>query len=327
MTTKPERDIVLLLTHSGDYYTVERVADALAARGVKTFRFDTDRYPREVRISARLGADGFVHTVEDGAALCRADAVRAVWARKIWSPELDENLDPQFRAMCLRESGAALQGFLDGLQGARWINELQREKEAENKLLQLRLAHEAGLRIPRTLLTNDAREARKFFQDNGGALVAKLLTPLTVSMGAASAFVYTNEVKEADLEEASGLRHSPMVFQERISKSLELRIAYIAGKFFVGALDASRSAGGQIDWRRATPEECRWQRASIPPELEAQITTLMRKLQLIYGAIDIIRTPAGEHVFLEVNPGGEWGMLERDLGLPISEAIAEALLA
>jgi hypothetical protein len=27
-----------------------------------------------------------------------------------------------------------------------------------------------------------------------------------------------------------------------------------------------------------------------------------------------------------VNPGGEWGMLERDLGLPISEAIAEALL-
>jgi hypothetical protein len=27
-----------------------------------------------------------------------------------------------------------------------------------------------------------------------------------------------------------------------------------------------------------------------------------------------------------VNPSGEWGMLERDLGLPISEAIAKALL-
>jgi glutathione synthase/RimK-type ligase-like ATP-grasp enzyme len=53
----------------------------------------------------------------------------------------------------------------------------------------------------------------------------------------------------------------------------------------------------------------------------------MCKLQLVYGAIDLIRTPAGEHVFLEVNPGGEWGMLERDLGLPISEAIADALIA
>jgi glutathione synthase/RimK-type ligase-like ATP-grasp enzyme len=118
-----------------------------------------------------------------------------------------------------------------------------------------------------------------------------------------------------------------MVFQERIPKSLELRIAYVAGNFFVGALDASRSAGGQVDWRRAAPVECHWQRARIPPELEQQLTALMRKLQLLYGAIDIIRTPAGEHVFLEVNPGGEWGMLERDLGLPIAAAIADALLA
>lgn len=327
MTIKPERDTVLLLTHSGDYYTVERVADALTARGVKTFRFDTDRFPREVRLSARLGADGFTHTVEDGAAVCRADEVRAVWARKIWLPQLDESLDPKFRGMCLRECVAALHGFLDGLQGARWVNDRPRESEAENKLLQLRLAHEAGLRIPRTLLTNDAEQAREFFRANDGALVAKLLAPLSVSMDAASAFVYTNEVKEADLEEAGGLRHSPMVFQERIPKSLELRIAYVAGKFFVGALDASRSAGGQVDWRRATPEECQWQRDDISPQLKAQLTTLMRRLQLLYGAIDIIRTPAGEHVFLEVNPGGEWGMLERDLGLPISEAIADALLA
>jgi MvdC family ATP-grasp ribosomal peptide maturase len=326
MPTKPERDTVLLLTHSGDYYTVDHVADALARRGVKTFRFDTDRFPREVRLAARLEADGFHHTVEDGAAMCRADAVRAVWARKIWPPELAENLDPKFRGMCVRECVAALQGFLDGLHGARWINERQHEYEAENKLLQLRLASEVGLRIPRTLLTNDAGQARDFFRQNDGALVAKLLTPLTVSMDAASAFVYTNEVNEIDLEDMSGLRHSPMIFQERIPKALELRIAYVAGKCFVGALDASRSAGGQVDWRRATPVECQWQQASIPSELQTQLTTLMRKLQLVYGAIDIIRTPAGEHVFLEVNPGGEWGMLERDLNLPISEAIADALL-
>jgi glutathione synthase/RimK-type ligase-like ATP-grasp enzyme len=52
----------------------------------------------------------------------------------------------------------------------------------------------------------------------------------------------------------------------------------------------------------------------------------MRRLGLAYGAIDLIETPEGGHVFLEVNPGGEWGMLEHDLGLPISEAIADALL-
>jgi glutathione synthase/RimK-type ligase-like ATP-grasp enzyme len=52
----------------------------------------------------------------------------------------------------------------------------------------------------------------------------------------------------------------------------------------------------------------------------------MDRLGLAYGAIDVIRTPDGNHVFLEVNPIGEWGMLQRDLGLPIADAIADALL-
>jgi glutathione synthase/RimK-type ligase-like ATP-grasp enzyme len=56
------------------------------------------------------------------------------------------------------------------------------------------------------------------------------------------------------------------------------------------------------------------------------IKALMSKLGLVYGAIDLIRTPNNDYVFLEVNPGGEWGMLERDLNYPISEAIADALL-
>ena len=43
-------------------------------------------------------------------------------------------------------------------------------------------------------------------------------------------------------------------------------------------------------------------------------------------SFDLIETPGGELVFLEVNPGGEWGMLERDLALPIADALAECLL-
>lgn len=52
----------------------------------------------------------------------------------------------------------------------------------------------------------------------------------------------------------------------------------------------------------------------------------MSSLQLRQGAIDMIVTPTGEHVFLEVNPTGEWGMLEAELELPISTALADALL-
>jgi hypothetical protein len=53
---------------------------------------------------------------------------------------------------------------------------------------------------------------------------------------------------------------------------------------------------------------------------------LMDRLELNYGALDLIVTPGGEHVFLEVNPVGEFWWLERWAGLPISEAIADLLL-
>jgi glutathione synthase/RimK-type ligase-like ATP-grasp enzyme len=117
-----------------------------------------------------------------------------------------------------------------------------------------------------------------------------------------------------------------MVFQELIPKACELRVAWVAGEAFAGALDASGTSRGQTDWRKAAPGECEWQSAELPSEVSRGLRALMSELGLVYGAVDLIRTPAGEYVFLEVNPGGEWGMLERDLGLPISEAIAEELL-
>jgi MvdC family ATP-grasp ribosomal peptide maturase len=326
MTNEPERQLVLLLTHSGDFFTVDRVAEALARRGARPFRLNTDLFPLEIRLSAKLTPGGLHHLIRDSGKTIDADEVRAVWSRKVWTPRMDESLDPQFQEMCIRESTAMLYGFLDCFHGARWINDPQQNHDAENKLRQLRLASEVGLVIPRTLCTNDPEQARAFFEEVEGKMVAKLLRPLTVSMGPGPAFVYTSDVEEKDLAEAEMLRHSPMVFQERIPKAIELRIAYVDGNCFVGAVDASGSSRGQTDWRLSGPDECAWIPGEIPDDIAARLRALMRRLGLTYGAIDLIRTPGGEIVFLEVNPGGEWGMLERDLDLPISEALADALL-
>ena len=55
MTPTAPRDAVLLLTHSGDFYTVDLVAQALARRGVRPVRFNTDLFPSSVKLSARAG--------------------------------------------------------------------------------------------------------------------------------------------------------------------------------------------------------------------------------------------------------------------------------
>ena len=326
MPPTPPRDAVLLLTHSGDFYTVDLVSVALAQRGVRPIRFNTDLFPSSVKLSARAGDDRAACLITETGERISAAEVRAVWARKLWSPRMSDDLDERYRSMCIGESMAALEGFLDALHDARWVNNLERQRDAENKQRQLRLAARAGLRVPRTLVTNDPVAARQFFAETEGQTVAKLLRPLAVSMNADLPFVYTNRVREEDLAGAETLRHSPMVFQELIPKECELRVACVAGEAFAGALDASGTSRGHTDWRRAAPDECRWQKAQLPSEVVTGLQALMLELGLVFGAVDLICTPSGEYVFLEVNPGGEWGMLERDLGLPISEAIAAALL-
>ena len=321
------RDVVLILTHSGDYFTVDRVAASLVRRGATPFRLDTDLFPAGVQLSAESTNNEVCHTISRGRKRLAASQVRAVWARRIWPPRLGDDLDARFHDLCVNESLAALDGFLDGLHQARWVNHLAREREAENKLFQLRIAREAGLTVPRTLMTNDPRQARRFFRKVNGQLVAKLLRPVSMSVSGASSFVYTNQVTSSDLSDTDLLRHSPMVFQELIPKQRELRVAFVGDRLFAGSIQAAESARGQVDWRLAEPAEVSWQPAAVPREVARKLAVVMSRLGLVYGAIDLIETPTREWVFLEVNAGGEWGMLEHDLGYPISDALADALLA
>ena len=317
---------VLILTHAQDAFVIERVTAALERHGARVVRFDTDRFPAEVRLSTRISADGTDHVLHAGSYTARAADFDAVWARKLWTPHIADEVAPELAAGCVRESTAALHGFLDGLHAARWINPLAAAYAAENKLLQLRVATEVGLAVPHTLVTNDPGAVRAFHAEHA-PLVAKMLTPLSVSMDRAELFVHTSAVREGDLAHLDQLRHSPMVFQTRVEKDVELRVACVAERLFTGAIDASRSERGRVDWRLARPDEVAWRHAELPAQVGERVLELMRRLGLVYGAVDLIRTPSGEHVFLEVNPGGEWGMLERDLGLPIAEALAAELLA
>ncbi len=318
--------LVLILTHSDDHFTVDRVAAALERRGARSFRLDTDQFPSRVLLSARLGPGGNGHTIDADGATVDARSVHAVWSRRVWTPRLPDDLDERFRAGCEREASAALHGFLDAAREALWVNRWDADRRAEDKALQLRVARSLGLSVPRTLVTNDAARVRAFFDEVDGAMIAKMLTPLSVSMGRAPFFVRTSVVSAADLEDAESLRHSPMVFQELVPKARELRVACVGERQFVGAIDASRSKAGRVDWRGAATGEARWEHAELLEETADGLRALCDELGLVYGAVDLIVKPDGEHVFLEINPGGEWGMLERDLKLPISQAIADALL-
>ena len=326
---------VLIITHSGDNESVESVGRAVAERGGSAVRLDTDRFPSEVRVAARYGGEGgervtFSTGVTSAAGGGEFDLgeVGAVWHRRLSvAARLPREMDAQLRAASVGESRAALLGVLAGLKAFR-VDREHAIRRAEQKPLQLRAARELGLEVPRTLVTNDPAAVREFYAACGGRVVAKMLSSFAVyDREGRENVVFTNPVGPEDLEDLTGLSLCPMTFQERVEKSLELRATVVGRRVFTASIDSQSSARAAHDWRRdgvALVDE--WRPYELPTETEARLLALMDFFGLNYGAADFILTPDGRHVFLELNPSGEFFWLEHGPGLDISGALADVLL-
>ena len=322
---------ILIVTHSNDNDGVARVVDAISRKGGHTIRFDTDRYPTDVRLTAYYGAsdsggdERLTLTNEQGEFDLRE--VTAIWHRRLnFGAQLPPELDRQLRHASLGETSAAAHGMLASLKAFR-MDHVQHIRHAENKQLQLQVARELGLNTPRTLTTNDANAVRAFAKSCESGMITKMLSSFAIYDEGRELVVFTNPVKPEDLADLSGLSLCPATFQELLPKSLEIRVTVVGQRVMSAAIDSQVSARAAHDWRRDGVRMIKdWRPYQLPLEVEEKLLRLMDYFSLNYGAIDIILKPDGQHVFLELNPSGEFFWLERTPGLPISEAIADLLL-
>src|SRR5882724_3628025 len=91
--------MVLCITHSADYYTIDIVQQHLQKRGFDSFRFNTDEFAAQYR---------FGYTLQDyelatGGQVLRASQVQAVWYRKLWQIKPPATLDPAYRDSFIKE--------------------------------------------------------------------------------------------------------------------------------------------------------------------------------------------------------------------------------
>lgn len=309
---------VLLLTHSGDFFVPERVAEALERRAARPVRVNTELYPAS--LSMRLGLHPSGRPAVSIGEL-DADDVVAVYARRTWPPALPGDLDPAAVSAIRAEVRAHWRAFEDLLADRRWVNDPAAEAKVEgHKLSQLALAASCGLPVPDTLVTNDPAAARAFCARHGDDVVVKLLTALSVSMSGGAPRVPTTALGPDDMDHLDELALGPMCLQPRLRAREELRVAWVNGRAFVGAIGGAE----RPDWRVGAGDA--WRPGALDADTTAALDRLMRRLGLTFGAVDLLVPREGPPVFLEVNPSGEWGMLEHALGLPIADAIADALL-
>lgn len=311
----------LLVTHSQDEYCAPLVQHHLQKQGKRALVLLTDLYGRQYQFTHGVQTDlatGFFLENE----FLAVDNIRAVWNRKYAAPYSFTEALSSADASFLREAHLLLFGFLRAAP-VFCLDPLTAALAAENKLQQLLIAQRVGLTVPPTIFSNKAEQIFRFLELHQDQVVVKMQGTLSWSMQGGEHFFYTRRIKAADLKNSTVLNAYPMIYQKMIPKEYELRVIYVDGEVYCGKIPPLPPE--IIDWR-VPGVRFEWEPATIPAEIVHALKRLMEEMGLKFGAIDIIRSTDGHYYFLEVNPTGEWGMLQKDLGLPIAEEIAETLL-
>jgi len=319
---------VLIITYSKDNESIDLVIKALKDQGKKAFRFDTDRYPTEVKVDLYSGEirGGFLI---DGEQKLNLNEVSSLWYRRMrYGHKLPQKMDQQMREAALQECRLTIRGMIASLPCFH-LDPMANVDRANQKQLQLQIAQQLGLLIPRTLTSNNPIAVKQFAQEcKGTGMVTKMLSQFAIyGKNNEEMVVFTSPVTEADLNHLEGLKFCPMTFQEKIPKALELRITIVGKQVFSAAINSQKLEGATYDWRkegRALHQQ--WEVYNLPLEIQEKLLQLMAYFGLNYGAIDMIVTPDQRHIFLEINPVGEFFWLELyPPYFPISEAIANLL--
>jgi len=250
--------------------------------------------------------------------------IQSVWNRRPGRIKSAVMPEKWIETLIEHESSRALAGIFRTL-ACLWVNHPAAQSEACIKVHQLKIARSCGLRVPETLVTNDPEQAFQFYERHGGKVIYKLIDELSAMEFPANAVprgMPTMPVRLDDVSLLGQVSHSLHLFQRQIDKVADIRVTVVGEEIFAGRIESQQGAG-KLDFRLDySVPITRWE---LPPNLVQDCLRLMRHLELNYGALDFCLDESGEHIFLEVNPSGQFLWLEEAIELPISAALAKLL--
>lgn len=313
--------MILILSNRGDL-TADLLAFKLNESQYAYIRLNTELFLEasltwEPERSLSIAAEGQNFDLRD---------IASVYYRRPQPPTLSPETPEFVRDFAAREARYILR-CIDGLVSRRrWINHPSSIAAAENKLLQLRTAARLGFRTARTLLSNNPEELYAFYCKIG-SVVCKTLAGGDVILEGVRSAVLTWRLPEGltvlDFESA---RQLPVLLQEWIPKSADLRATVIDEMVFVVRIHTQSDERTRIDWRRPELRNLPHEIISVGPSLESKLVHLVHSLGLRFGAIDLVEALEGPPVFLEINPNGQWAWLQQVTGAQIAEAFVAALV-
>lgn len=296
----------------------QRVLEHLDAAGHEAVLLDLSDLPDRATLTVDYDhGSPRIEFGRDGAHALDLGRATAAWWRRPQAPEPSSIADPEVRLFTVNEWQEAINGLWQ-LLDVHWVNDPVRDDVAARKALQLRVAAGVGLRVPRTLITSSPLHARAFVEAEGvGRTIFKTFSCTH------AIWRETRLLGEDALSALEAVRLAPVIFQEYIPADVDLRVTVVGTRLFPAAIH-SQETDYPVDFRMGLGQ-ARTEPATLPRAVERRLLALMQQFGLEYGAIDLRRTPAGEHVFLEVNTAGEFLFVEERTGQPIARALADLL--
>ena len=320
---------VLIVTYSDDDEGINYVTEALQRKGTNVYRFNTNYYPTQIQLASHYINNAEQVKIISEDVTHNLEKFDAVWYRRIRiGQEMPDDMADEYKIPAIEESKATFQGTLASWGIGKFVLDAVADiRRADNKQLQLKVANRLGLHIPATLITNSAIEVREFAK-NFSAVISKMQFAFSIYDGVDDEYrVYSHKWQPGELEDITGLEFSPMIFQEYVEKECEFRVVIIGEQIFCGRIPSQQSEDGQSDWRKDSDNLIQeLEPYTLPASVQLKLLHLMDYFDLNYGAIDLIKTPKGKYVFLEINPVGEFSWLDQAFDNKISEAIANVLM-
>lgn len=311
--------MILIISSKTDDHTVP-VFEQLKAKNADVQLFDFSEFPTRLSIVVSYKDGDREYRLLNGDEEIDLGTCNVIWWRRPQRFEIDDRVvDPTAYEFAYSESLEAINGLLLALD-AEWVNQPSHDEEASRKINHLRVAQEIGFKIPETLVTNSATEARAFVDTHGvRSTVYKAFRALP------EAWRETRVLHPGELQMLSEVNLAPVIFQEYIPGNVDLRITVVGDQIFAAAIH-SQTTDYPIDYR-ADLASAKMERHELPEDITKKIHEFMNCLRLSFGAIDMRLTPDDQYVFLEINPAGLYDFVEGPTGLPITEAIADLLIA
>jgi glutathione synthase/RimK-type ligase-like ATP-grasp enzyme len=308
--------VILVISHPADDHAVG-VLGALDHLGYPTVLLDTGRFPSEASLIQRFDGDRRYYEWSTDRRSVDLSACRAGWWRRPQPFTLQSGISPDVMSFTYSECHEAVAGLWAALD-LNWVNPPELDEVAHHKPYQLAAATKVGLPVPRTIITNDPDVARGFIDALGPER-----TVYKTFLASERCWRETRVVRPDELELLDSVRLAPVIFQEYVPAIADVRVTVVGERMFAAAITPA-PGGYELDYRMDM-DGASFEPTELPVETQEAIHALMQRLGLVFGAVDLRRTPDDRYVFLEVNPAGEWRFVEERTDQPITYAVAELL--